>query len=89
MSQKVKQNMLLICECNKVFNSRTTLWRDKKKCIENNYDEEKKQLIDTENNIITPELIVEAFNCILLMNYIYIIYSIYLNIICNHMYYVF
>ena len=56
---KVKQNMLLICECNKVFNSRTTLWRHKKKCIENNCHEEKKQLIDTENNNITPELIVE------------------------------
>jgi hypothetical protein len=44
MSQKVKQNMLLICECNKVFNSRTTLWRHKKKCIENNCDEEKSNL---------------------------------------------
>jgi len=65
---KMKQNLLLTCKCNKIFNSRTTLWRHKKKCIENNCYEEKKQLIDicdSDNNIcessnnISPELIIE------------------------------
>jgi hypothetical protein len=65
---KTKQNMLLICECNKVFNSRTTLWRHKKKCSENNSDEEKKQLIEVcelanniykSSNIISQDMIIE------------------------------
>ena len=57
---KVKQNVALICECNKVFNSRTTLWRHKKKCIENNCNEEKEQLFDIceQSNNITPELVL-------------------------------
>jgi len=58
---KLKQNVALICECNKVFNSRTTLWRHKKKCIENNCNEEKEQLINIceSSNNISPELILE------------------------------
>jgi hypothetical protein len=36
----------LICECNKIFNSRTTLWRHKKKCII-----EKGEINNEENNI--------------------------------------
>jgi len=33
----LKQNVpILVCECNKIFNSRTTLWRHKKKCSQNN-----------------------------------------------------
>jgi hypothetical protein len=57
---KVKQNILLICECNKVFNSRTTLWRHKKKCSQNMCDGEKTQLIDISesHNNITPDLIL-------------------------------
>jgi hypothetical protein len=58
---KMKQNMLLTCDCNKTFNSRTTLWRHKKICSKNNCDEEKKQLISINEipNNITSELIIE------------------------------
>jgi len=59
---KMKQNILLICECNKVFNSRTTLWRHKKKCaiekcekIENG---EINNVYDSLN--ITPEIILNV-----------------------------
>jgi len=45
LKQKVP---ILVCECNKVFNSRTTLWRHKKKCLINNVNAE--NIIDEENN---------------------------------------
>ena len=46
---KMKQNLLLTCKCNKVFNSRTTLWRHKKIC----------NGTTTPSNIITTELVME------------------------------
>jgi len=67
MKQKIPKNPILICECNKIFNSRTTIWRHKKKCLisnntvkENetkNTDKEKEKEKEEENINITPELI--------------------------------
>ena len=45
LKQKVPN---LACDCNKVFNSRTTLWRHKKKCLINIVNAE--NIIDEENN---------------------------------------
>ena len=59
---KMKQNTLLICECNKVFNSRTTLWRHKKKCAiekcEKIENDEINNVYDSLN--ITPEIILNV-----------------------------
>jgi len=53
-----KLEKTFICDCGKKFLTNAGLWKHKKKCIENNCDEENK-IIDTENNNITSELIVE------------------------------
>ena len=44
-----------ICECGKQYKDRTGLWRHKKKCLKNKYDE--KQL-NKDNLEISPELII-------------------------------
>ena len=44
-----QKNPNFICECNKLFNSRTTLWRHKKTCLINNVTAE--NTINEENAI--------------------------------------
>ena len=61
---KMKPNITknLQCICGISFNSRTTLWRHKKKCnFENNEDVDNKQHtnLNTSLNLITPELVME------------------------------
>ena len=67
-TQMKQKNPILICECNKIFNSRTTIWRHKKKCLISNTTAKEENVKDTEqeaeteNIIITPELILNIIH---------------------------
>jgi len=67
-TQMKQKNPILICECNKIFNSRTTIWRHKKKCLISNTTAKEEtvknmeQEAETENIIITPELILNIIH---------------------------
>jgi len=67
-TQMKQKNPILICECNKIFNSRTTIWRHKKKCLISNSTAKEEiikdveQEAETENIIITPELILNIIH---------------------------
>jgi len=58
--EKLEKNF--ICHCGKKFLTNAGLWKHNKKCNKQKCDEnygEQNKIIDTENNNITPELIVE------------------------------
>jgi hypothetical protein len=67
-TQMKQKNPILICECNKIFNTRTTIWRHKKKCLISNSTAKEEivkdveQEAETENIIITPELILNIIH---------------------------
>jgi hypothetical protein len=52
--------MLLICDCEKEFKTRSGLWKHKKMCSQNICDDKKTQLFDIceQSNNITPELVL-------------------------------
>ena len=56
----LETKMLLICDCEKEFKTRSGLWKHKKICSQNIYDDKKTQLFDIceQSNNITPELVL-------------------------------
>ena len=61
IKQKLSNN--LICEnCNKIYETSAGLWKHKKKCLKKEIKEKKEikdNIIESENNNISPELIIE------------------------------
>ena len=54
------QNPIHICKkCSKIYKSRVGLWYHEKKCSQIKEDEQNKIILESENNNITPELIIE------------------------------
>ena len=56
----LETKMLLICDCEKEFKTRSGLWKHKKLCSQNICDDKKTQLFDIceQSNNITPELVL-------------------------------
>jgi hypothetical protein len=56
----LETKMLLICDCEKEFKTRSGLWKHKKMCSQNICDDKKTQLFDIceQSNNITPELVL-------------------------------
>jgi hypothetical protein len=56
----LETKMLLICDCEKEFKTRSGLWKHKKICSQNICDDKKTQLFDIceQSNNITPELVL-------------------------------